>query len=1095
MNSANNSEEIFYDQKNIVCWQEKYLEEVWGQINSHIKNFVGRDGWLKILDDWVKTNSSGYFLLTGGAGFGKSALLAKFSQLKQNTSFIHMSRNSRNPIRILQFLSWQVAQIDQDNLSSYIYYSSLNDLRYYFIRLLNILLLEKDKIFIIIDDLDDLDINDLIKILPIKLPKNVYFFLAAREVPSLINTLEERLTNLTIKRLDPINSKEARLVFNSYLINNNLEHLSKNIGFQLMLKVIINLLLKESQNNITILKLIIESITKEIKNNIAENIDLEVCISKNNIKLSFITIYNRFLFTNKNTTKINQINIKQIIGLIAISYQALSVEELSDIFSINNIKIQQIKEYLSEIETYLIKLPNNKQVFFHHQFTSFVKDKLLETREITLLYDFIINWLENLGKEFLYYYLNYIDNYLLDYILISIKLNDKLKTKEICIKLLDLLTNIKFINNKISIGMFNELISTYKKAISIIPENLETDKQNKLLAWFKFLDSESYIIRQNIELDIFLQQAINQRIEKEISQKALKYLEEISLPYTYFNWLNKPEKHIYNALKENLISNLIGIQAIKLTSNNRYLILAGEDGKIKIWDPLTQEEIITLTKHSGIIFSLTIDVNNQYIASGDSNSIINIWDLTKKELLLSLKEHSGSILSLLITSDNKYLISTSVDRSVKIWNFNLNILINDQTPLLTLKEYNSIINTLTISIDNQYLILGSNDGKIIIWDLINKNEIISLLAHDFGITSLAVTSNNQYLISASEDRSIKVWDLATKTLTATLRGATSSISKVKITSDNEYIIAGSNDKTIHIWNLTTGLPITVLTGHNDLITDVEITSDNRYIISSSKDGDIKLWDLDYAKLSVIETKQRFNISSVTISLDGDLGVSAETSGLIKIWDIKNNQEIASISAHKSSINALALTSDNKYLVSAGDDFQVKVWDLATLGCIALLNDHQDRVLSLLITTDDKYIISASEDKTIKIWDLNKKILDTTLIDRAGVYGLMLGQDNRHFASANFRGKLRLWDLVTKRIIKEHKGWFDTKVAITKNNKYQVLRYEDNTLRVLDVANETVIAVFPTISLVIRSAISDNGVIISCDQLGNLYFLKLENIEY
>ncbi len=1093
----NSSEKDFQYQENLPTWQEDYLQELWGELNSHISDFVGRQEWLEELNNWVEVNPSGYFLLTGAPGQGKSALLAKFTQIQQNTCFIQMCRTRKNPARILQFLIWQAASAEY-GLSSDSYYSSLDNLRFYLMSELSNLL-KTDKIIVVIDNLDLLDINDLIKILPINLPENIYFFLACRENAPLINVLAKQLQKITIKTLTPLSSKETRLLFNTHLIANQLEYLSKNIEFQLLLKVTIKMLLVESQNNITLLKLIIENIINKIKQNITDSLGLEISFSQNNIKLTFVTLYNKLLLISKQTTKftkLDQKNVKLIIGLLAVNYEVLTTNQLFEILCINNVDIskEQIEHYLSQIEHYLITLPNSKKTFFHHHFNSFIIDKLIETKEIILIYDLIINWLDNIKEGFLYYYLNYIDSYLLEFTFICLKLNDKVKAKEVFVKLINLLTNIRFINDKIKVGMFDELIASYKKTIASIPDDLEIDNKNNLLIWFRFLDSESYTIK-NIELNIFLQQAINQTIENNISEAALDYLKKLDLSYVYLNWINKPVEHIYKALKETLIDNIIGIQALKLTSDNKYLITASEDSKIKIWDLLTKQEISTLIGHSGIIFSLIIDINNKYIISGDSNSIVNIWDLTTKQLLLSLKEHNGSILSLLLTLDNKYLISTSADRSVKIWEFNLEILNNSPKSLLTLTEHNSIINTLTITQDNQYIVLGSNDGKIIIWDLINKQQIISLFGHDFGVTSLAVTLNNTYLISAGEDRTIKVWDLATKTLAATLTGATSSISKIKITSDNQFIIAGSNDKTIHIWNLATGLPITALTGHNDLITDIEITSDNQFIISSSKDGAVKLWDLEYAKASIIQTKQRFNLSAVAISGDGSLGVVGETSGLIKIWNINNKQEIATLNAHKNTINALALTSDNKYLASASDDFQVKIWDLTTLTCVAILNDHQDRVLTLLITLDNKYVISGGDDKTIKIWDLDKKQLDTTLIDKAGVYALMLGQDNKQFASANFRGKLRLWDLATKRIIKEHKGWFDTKTAITKNSKYQVLRFEDNTLRVLDTTNEMIIAIFPTISLVTRCAISDNGVIISCDQLGNLYFLKLENVQY
>jgi len=604
-----------------------------------------------------------------------------------------------------------------------------------------------------------------------------------------------------------------------------------------------------------------------------------------------------------------------------------------------------------------------------------------------------------------------------------------------------------------------------------------------LQLWFKFLSSQLQFISAYPER--FLQQAINQPTESLISKIANIYLKKLTdnQPYNYIKWLNKPEKAIYNSLKQTLIKSTAGFQALKLTTDNRFLVTAGEDSQIRVWELNTGQEIFSLTAHQGIIFSLSLSKDNRYIISGDCYGTINIWELFTGKLISSLKEHSGSVLALAVTSDNEKLVSASSDRTIKIWDFNL--ILDNPFSTHTLTEHKTIVNKL--SLNDKYLISGGSDGTIKVWDLLNYLPINDFSGHDYSITGLTVTSDNKYLISTSEDGKIKIWELASSCLIAVLTESTSSINTVALTKDHQHIVTGNSDKTINIWNLETGFLVNVLAGHSDLITDLVLSEGT--IFSTSKDGTVKLWDFDHAKENTSPIKQKFNISALAISLDGRYAFSGEINGTIRVWN-HLGQEITSLLAHSASVNAMAVSVDKKYLVSASGS-EIKLWDLVTLECIDILTEHQDRVLSLIITPDNKYIISSSDDRTIKIWDLASRKLDTTLRDRAGIYALVLMENGKEFISANFDGRLRSWDLIKKHVVKEQKGCIDTKTAITCDNKYQVVGLDENTLAVINLTEETIIGTFPTIGSITRCAISDTGLIISCDQLGNLYFLQLQ----
>lgn len=892
------------------------------------------------------------------------------------------------------------------------------------------------------------------------LPRNFFY--------NDLNSLSRNLVNV----LETLQKEKGKIIIiidnlSAVSFNNIIKSLPiklpNNIYFILLSKpdLYLTSLLSERLTNLTI-----KNLETTINNNLLDNIYLEIVDSK---------------------LTVEEINL--ILSLLALSYEPITINQLYEILEISEIKIDKLEivNFIIKSNKYFILTPNNKIIFVNQEITNHINKEILTKEKQFIYYQYFVKWLTLTKEKNQNNYFIYFDNYLLKTILLSIELSYFGATKQLFNEATNEFTNIEFIINKLNLGLEWQFIDNLEQLLAIKTDGYLLDKTN-LQICYKFLSSQLQFISTYPER--FLQQAINQPTESLISKAASIYLKKLTdnQPYNYIKWLNKPEKVIYNSLKQTLIKRTTGFQALKLTTDNRFLVTAGEDSQIRVWELNTGQEIFSLTDHQGMIFSLSVSKDNRYIISGDSKGKINIWELFTGKLLSSLKEHSGSVLALAVTSDNTKLVSASSDRTIKVWDFNL-ILDKSSCPssIYTLTEHKTIVNKLTISLDDKYLISGGSDGTIKVWDLLSYLPINDFFAHDYSVTGLNITSDNKYLISTSEDAKIKVWELETSSLIAVLTESTSSINTLALTKDNQYIVTGNSDKTINIWNLETGFLVNVLAGHSDLITDLALSEGT--IFSTSKDGTVKLWNFDIAKENTAPIKQKFNISAVAISLDGRYAFSGEINGTIRIWN-HLGQEITSLLAHSASVNAMAVSVDKKYLVSASGN-EIKLWDLVTLECIDILTEHQDRVLSLIITPDNKYIISSSDDRTIKIWDLASRKLDTTLRDRAGIYALVLMENGKEFISANFAGRIRSWDLIKKHVVKEQKGCIDTKTAITSNNKYQVIGLDENTLAVVNLTEEIITGTFPMAGSITRCAISDTGLIISCDQLGNLYFLQLE----
>ena len=142
---------------------------------------------------------------------------------------------------------------------------------------------------------------------------------------------------------------------------------------------------------------------------------------------------------------------------------------------------------------------------------------------------------------------------------------------------------------------------------------------------------------------------------------------------------------VINAQKETLLRVKPGghtntVWDMEVTNNGKYLLTAGSDKTLKIWNlnlrEVEQEIYGNLTEqgNEGAIYAIALSPNNQYLAVGghmgtDSKykGAIRLYDFPSRKLVAVLKSHTGIVYDLHFSEDNRYLVSASGDSNLKLW--------------------------------------------------------------------------------------------------------------------------------------------------------------------------------------------------------------------------------------------------------------------------------------------------------------------------------------------------------------------------------------------------------------------------------------------
>ena len=99
------------------------------------------------------------------------------------------------------------------------------------------------------------------------------------------------------------------------------------------------------------------------------------------------------------------------------------------------------------------------------------------------------------------------------------------------------------------------------------------------------------------------------------------------------------------------------VYAVAASPDGRVLASGGEDGSIKLWDPVSGQELTTIRGHSNCVNAVTYSPDGQTLASGSCDHSIKLWQATTHELVASLEGNSGEVHCLAFSPDGQLLAS------------------------------------------------------------------------------------------------------------------------------------------------------------------------------------------------------------------------------------------------------------------------------------------------------------------------------------------------------------------------------------------------------------------------------------------------------
>ena len=556
------------------------------------------------------------------------------------------------------------------------------------------------------------------------------------------------------------------------------------------------------------------------------------------------------------------------------------------------------------------------------------------------------------------------------------------------------------------------------------------------------------------------------------------------------------------------------VLAIAVDPSGRYIVSAGKDRSLKLWDAESSELLTAKPQaHESAIYDVAISPDGKSLASASNDATIRIWEISEvdgkvqlsEKPRYTLQEHTGSVHAVdFHPSNSQRLVSAGADRTVRLWNVD-----TGKQTVPPISAHYSSVRDVAFSPDGNVIVSGSGDKMVRVWDAnTGVQKQLLQMAHKDEVFSVAFDSTGDRIVSSSSDRSIRIWDAKTGKLVGneSLRGHDGTVHSAIFSTDDKTVISTGSDRTIRFWDVGTVTHIsTIPEAHSSTIRDLALSGDGKQLMSSSSDAAVKVWDVandrplgqprisphrkDILSIAVSPDGQHVAssgedrklslwnantqaliwekadahlapIQSVDFSPTGSIFVSASNDGTLKFWETKTKNFLWETSPKQDErsvtyeIYSAAFRSDGAVVVSGDRGGKIHLWDVNTQKQTVEWLAHNKRILAVDISADGRYIASASGDDTVAIWEADTRKIKHRFRHDQDVWTTAFSPDRRHLASGSADRTVRLWSLETGKEVRKLTGHTNdvVSVAFSPDGTKLASASFDRSIRLWDTTN-------------------------------------------
>ncbi len=238
--------------------------------------------------------------------------------------------------------------------------------------------------------------------------------------------------------------------------------------------------------------------------------------------------------------------------------------------------------------------------------------------------------------------------------------------------------------------------------------------------------------------------------------------------------------------------------ALALLPGGKYLLSAGADKHIRVWDTGTAKQVKVFDGTPHLVRSLAVNGLGNAAASSGDDGAIRVWDVAQGREAFAFTGHAGPVRAVAFSPNGGYILSGGEDGTLRLWD------VQTKEPVRNLK-LGQPITCVAFCPDGRRALAGGDSGTVAIFDLEAARPLHTPTGHvGAAVTAVAFSADGREAISVGEDKKLHLWDVATGAELAMDTARATEIRykqpprAVAYAGDGSWIVAAVSDSAIAV---------------------------------------------------------------------------------------------------------------------------------------------------------------------------------------------------------------------------------------------------------------------------------------------------------
>jgi len=335
--------------------------------------------------------------------------------------------------------------------------------------------------------------------------------------------------------------------------------------------------------------------------------------------------------------------------------------------------------------------------------------------------------------------------------------------------------------------------------------------------------------------------------------------------------------------------------------------------------------------HMALIKGLAFTLDGKFIVSAGDDKVIRVWDWRKGVTVRTIRGKSGpgdegAIYAMALSPDGRWLAvggrlgtftgtkprEEEESHQIRLYGFESGEL------KAVLKGHRNIVGGLTFSPDSKKLISGSDLGDLsaIIWDVEQGKILHRLEGHRAPIYAVGFTPDGSRAVTGSLDKTLRLWNAADGSLLKEMTGHGDKVSRLAVSPKDGSIASGDESGEIRLWDGKTGALKKVFANQGGYVGSLSFSPDGRLLLSTcgyTGCGDIqRIYDAASGKELTAYAKHDSVVLAAAFSPDGSLVATGGGEQFpIHVWDPKTGETKAALKGTGRPSWAVGFSADGR----------------------------------------------------------------------------------------------------------------------------------------------------------------------------------------